>query len=592
MIRSLGALALCAWVALFAPTASPAQAINETPRITRVEDGLTAAVVIAGQTPPKMSLQDRMHYYHTTAVSIAFFDASGIRWVRAYGATPRTLFQAGSISKPVSAVGIMRLVQDGRLQLDTNVNDALKTWKVPENALTAKQPVTLRELLSHTAGMTVHGFEGYKRGTPVPTLQQVLDGVPPANSPPIRVTLQPGTQFRYSGGGYVVAERLLLDTVQEPFAKYMHDAVLEPLGMTGSTFEQPLPHDLWNGSAVATDDQGKPYPGDWRVYPEQTAAGLWTTPTDLARFAIGIQHALNGDPEAILSQATVREMLTPVRDDYGLGIELNGGGKTARFGHDGANAGFQAVFRMYRGGEGVAIMTNSDLGGFLMGEILRSIATEYGWPGYDPIQKNLYALPADAYPAFAGAYKLPGNAPTVTVFARGDELFFRYRHRNDIRLYPESSTAFFSLNQDIDIAFHVNPKNVVDGLWIIQAGDAGRAQRMTSSRQPPALVSTAPAPLPIDLPTTQFSTFMTDVLAGRIPSGLSHDTRDALTPAFVSQLDVMFARLGAFHILQFIGRGAEGKNQRFLYAAVFDKGTQALMFYTNTAGEITGLSLP
>lgn len=373
-----------------ATVCAPAQMDTDEAQIVKVENGLMAPVVIAGQKPQQMTLRSRMEHYHVPAVSIAFFDASGIRWARAYGATTKTLFQAGSISKAVSAVAIMRLVQDGRLKLDENVNDELIGWKLPENALTAKQPVTLRELLSHTAGTTVHGFYGYERGAQVPTLVEVLDGTPPANSPPIRADLQPGAQFRYSGGGYVIAEQLALDATHEPFATYVRQSVLEPLGMTDSTFEQPLPQGLWSHAAIATDSKGLPYPGDWHVYPEQTAAGLWTTPSDLAKFAIGVQRAIDGNPDAILSKARALEMLTPVKDDFGLGFQLTGRSGAATFGHGGANAGFQALFVMHRGGQGVAIMTDSDNGIYLIREILASVGAAYGWTDYVPKQKKRF----------------------------------------------------------------------------------------------------------------------------------------------------------------------------------------------------------
>lgn len=430
--------------------ANAAQPQDSAAKIAQVERGLTTPVVIAGQAPPAMTLQRRMQHYHIPAVSIAFFDASGVRWARAYGATTHTLFQAGSISKPVSAAGIMRLVQDGRLSLDANVNGALRGWKVPDNAFTAKQPVTLRELLSHTAGTTIHGFDGYERGKPLPTLEQVLDGVSPANSTPIRVDLQPGTQFRYSGGGYVIAEKLVADTIDEPFAAYMRKSVLEPLGMTDSTFEQPLPENLWNRVAPASDREGKPYPGGWHVYPEQTAAGLWTTATDLAKFAIGVQRALDGSPNAILSPATATEMLTPVKDHYGLGFEVTGTGRTARFGHDGANAGYQALFVMHRGGQGVAIMTDSDNGLALIQELLPSIGAAYGWSEYAPKRKKLYPLAPQAYARFTGRYNAGGEI--LSVVQKGPALYLS-DPQGEERLYPESPTKFFMLEQDIDIEF-------------------------------------------------------------------------------------------------------------------------------------------
>lgn len=484
---ALKAILSVAFIVGFVALVSEAQAStpqrSQDQRIARVEHGLITEVIVAGQKPTLMSLSDRMSYYHVPAVSIAFFDPSGILWARAYGATTRTLFQAASISKPVSAVGIMRLVQDGRLSLDRNVNDELTSWHIPENAFTQKQPVTLRELLSHTAGTTVHGFEGYERGKPQPTLVQVLNGQAPSNSSPIVVDILPGSAFRYSGGGYLIAQQLVIDTTHESFAKYMHDAVLEPLGMSDSTFEQPLPSDLWAQAAVANDDKGNPYPGQWHVYPELAPAGLWTTPTDLGKFAIGVQRALDGAPGAILSQATAKEMLTPVKDDYALGFGAGGTGSEAVFTHDGANAGFRALFLMHRGGQGVAIMTNADRGDLLIGELIRSIANEYAWTGYGPISKRAIALSAASLQKFVGQYKL-GNGDILSTSIRDGALFLQPTGRSEIHLYPESPTKFFMLNQDLDVTFQVEPSGAVDGLSIVQYGEDGKAKRVSSSSRP------------------------------------------------------------------------------------------------------------
>jgi CubicO group peptidase (beta-lactamase class C family) len=448
---------------------SSSSANVQTNQIARVENSLMRPVAIKGHSMQKMSLISRMRYYHVPSVSIAFFDPSGVIWARGYGAKTDTLFQAGSISKPVSAVGIMRLVQAGRLKLDENVNDALRSWKVPQNALTAKHAVTLRELLSHTAGTNVHGFDGYQRGKPVPTLEQVLDGRPPANSPAIRVDLPPGSQFQYSGGGYIIAQQLLLDTVHEPFAKYMHDAVLQPLGMTNSTFEQPLPRTLWNRAAEAVDPTGKPYPGKWHVYPEQTAAGLWSTPTDLAKFMIGMQHALNGDRGAILSAATAREMLTPVKDHYGLGFGTFGTTPGSIFGHNGANAGFEADMGMHRDGQGVVIMTNSDNGTMLIDEVLNAIGFVYGWRDRQPKQKALYAMAPSTFQRFTGTYEIP-DAPPIEVFVKGGVLYAKQALFPLGRLYPESPDTFFVLDEDLDLQFTTGKNGVVNALLVKQMG--------------------------------------------------------------------------------------------------------------------------
>jgi CubicO group peptidase (beta-lactamase class C family) len=479
-----------------------------------------------------MTLQDRMQHYHIPSVSIAFFDASGIRWVRAYGATPATLFQAGSISKPVSAVGIMRLVQDGKLNLDANVNTELTGWKLPENALTAKQPVTLRELLSHTAGTTVHGFGGYERGKPVPTLAQVLDGTGPANSPAVRVDLQPGTEYRYSGGGYVIAELLLVEAAHEPFATYMQKTVLGPMGMTDSTFEQPLPEAWQSRAAVATDANGKPYPGNWHVYPEQTAAGLWTTASDLAKFAIGVQRSLDGAPGAVLSKSTAVEMLSPVKDDFGLGFQLAGSGPGATFSHNGANAGFQAAFIMHRGGEGVAIMTDSDNGISFIGEVLASVGAAYGWSEYTPKAKTVYPLAPASLTRFTGAYDF--GSRIYTVERRGSELYLV--GDSDHRLYPESATTFFELDGRADFAFTADASGTITGVTLAGVG-------VTGKKLPPfpPVVTLGPATLASYAGTYKLedATFVISVDGGRVFSKL--DDQDSVE-IFPSAKDRFFLK--------------------------------------------------
>jgi CubicO group peptidase (beta-lactamase class C family) len=471
--RTLIAAVLIATLAVSACAAATPSPI-QSDKIARVEDGLTTPVAIRGRPLEKMTLAGRMRYYHVPAVSIAFFDPSGILWARAYGATTSTLFQAGSISKPVFAVGVMRLVQEHRMNLDENVNDRLRSWKVPENALTAKRAVTLRELLSHTAGMNVHGFNGYERGHPVPTLEEVLDGRPPANSQPIRVVSPPGEQYRYSGGGYVVAQQLLLDTVREPFATYMHDAVLAPLGMTNSSFQEPLPRALWSHAAVGYDQDGRPYPGKWHVYPEQAAGGLWTTPTDLAKFEIGMQRALDGDPGTILSAADARAMLTPVKDTTGLGFVTATAGGEPGFGHTGDDAGFEALMVMHRGGQGVAIMTDSDNGTELIDEIMDSIGAAYGWSDYRTKQKPLYSMPPSQYARFVGMYRIPSHilapqALILQVVRRGNALYALLPGSTE-RLYPESPMTFFVLDQDIDFRFTSGPSGRISGAIIDPPG--------------------------------------------------------------------------------------------------------------------------
>ena len=263
------------------------------------------------------------------------------------------------------------LVEDGKLKLDADINAYLKSWKVPGNEHTAKTPVTLEELLSHTAGLTVHGFPGYAAGAPLPTVPQVLDGAPPANTAPVRVDLDPGTQYRYSGGGYTIAQLAMVDVTGQAFPALLQRLVLGPLGMKESTFDQPLPASLVSSAAAGYSGDGKPVQGKRHVYPEMAAAGLWTTPSDLARFAIGIQKMLAGG-KGPLSKAMAENMVKPRRDDYALGLGIRDEGETKYFEHGGADEGFQAQLTASENrGYGAVIMTNSDKGYLLMPEIMR-----------------------------------------------------------------------------------------------------------------------------------------------------------------------------------------------------------------------------
>jgi CubicO group peptidase (beta-lactamase class C family) len=273
--------------------------------------------------------------------------------------------------------------QRGQVEpLDGDVGGLLRSWRIPENPHTRSQSVTLRGLLSHTSGLTVHGFPGYPAGATVPSLVEILEGA--GNTAPVVVTQAPGTAARYSGGGYTVAQLLIEDVTGESFAAVAEREVLRPLGMERSTFAQPLPTARNGEAAIAHGRRGVPVRGRWHTYPEQAAAGLWTTPADLARFLLALRRAWSGDEGAILHPESIRTMLTPALragPRYGLGIGVfdNGGGLQVE--HGGANHGYRALMRMYvESGDGVVIMTNAHEDGELRMEILRAVARVYRWP--------------------------------------------------------------------------------------------------------------------------------------------------------------------------------------------------------------------
>lgn len=392
--------------------------------IERIENGLLPRVRAEGE--PGWTLAERMDRWNVEAVSVAVIHDFDVSWARAWGladreegttATTETLFQAGSISKPVAATGALRMVEEGRLSLDTPINEFLTSWSLPDNEFTAQTPVTIRRLLSHTAGTTVHGFPGYPPWAPVPTVQQVLDGESPANTAAVRVDIRPGTRVRYSGGGTTIVQLAVTDMSGEPFPDVMHRLVLEPAGMVSSTYQNPLPVGRLPDAAAGYHRNGSAVPGKRHTYPEMQAAGLWTTASDLARFAIAMQNSLRGVDGGVLQPETAREMVTPVMESAGLGFFIDDNDGAIYFQHGGADEGFQALLIASRDeGYGLAVMANSDNGGAIAQEILRAVALEYGWEGILQAPVTVIDLSAAELAAYEGRYRVgPGEVASFKV---------------------------------------------------------------------------------------------------------------------------------------------------------------------------------
>lgn len=333
-------------------------------------------------------ISERMRSTSIPGASIALIEGGDIVWatglgvLRSGGADPVTtdsLFQAASISKPVAAFAALKLVEDGALDLDEDVNEMLLSWQVPAHEF--EGTVSLRHLLSHTAGVTVHGFPGYDSRITAAHLLDVLQGIEPANTGPIFVDTPPGRQFRYSGGGYCIVQQLVIDTTDQEFPDALWDLVLEPLGMVSSTYAQPLPT-AWQARASHAHQGSEPGAGGWHVYPEMAAAGLWTTATDLARFAVEILQVERGRPGRVVSPATVREMLTSQNEaGIGLGLFLKGEGPARSFEHSGSNFGFRCEMIAFpETGQGAVLMTNSSRGGELFQPVREWLGAEYDWP--------------------------------------------------------------------------------------------------------------------------------------------------------------------------------------------------------------------
>lgn len=433
------------------PTARRTHRVQE--RIDAVETGLLPAVLIRGRYH-RMGLRERMAHYKVPALGVAVINEGRIEWAKGYGvleaggaqpADDRTLFQAGSLSKPLTAVVALQFVERGLIDLDENVNNRLVSWKIPENPLTQDHPVTLRWLLSHRAGLSAQQVFGHPPGARRPTLLQILDGLPPSPNPPVRVESTPGETFAYSNFGYCIVEQLLVDVGKRSFPDLMHDSVLRPLAMKSSTFERPLPQRLRNRAAHAHTSDGIARP-DWWLGEEMAAAGgLWATPSDLARFAIEIQSAYRGESQKVLPQEMIRAMLTPQRGGpTGLGVFVEGSGPSLRFRHSGTGQGYQCEMVVYPSrGQGTVVMTNSDSGHMLVTEVLGAVASVYGWPDF-LAEKTVIDVDTEQLMRYAGTYDL-GLLEIVVSIERG-KLFAETAFYGKHEMYAESERDFFLID--------------------------------------------------------------------------------------------------------------------------------------------------
>jgi len=474
-------------VSLVALAQSPIQS-----RIERVETGLLPAVIVKGA--PAWTVQERLKRYNIPGVSIAVINNYKVEWAKAYGVkdvetnepvTTETLFQAGSISKPVAAMVALKKVEQGKIALDENINNKLTSWKLPDNEFTAKRKVTLANLLSHTGGLTVHGFPGYAVGEKIPTLPQVLDGAPPANTAPVRVDVEPGTKHRYSGGGTTIAQLAIMDIEKKPYPQIARETVLGPLGMTSSTYEQPLPDTIRKKAATGYRTNGKPVEGKIHIYPEMAAAGLWTNPTDLAKFAIEVQLSLAGKSNKVLSKDTVSKMVTPFIEPFvGLGFFIEKHGSATYFGHGGADEGFRAQLLVNRDkGYGAVVMVNSD-NAQIINEIFRSIAHEYQWDDYLPAAIDPVPVDSKKLDDYAGRF-LVNPDRVLTILKEGGQLYAQPTQSPRLELFAVSETEFVRGDANVRYTFVRGADGKVGSVRIQFDGGNSDAPRMSKGAMIP-----------------------------------------------------------------------------------------------------------
>lgn len=476
-----------ALLALALPMATPAQ--------TRSAAEYMAAIEGKQPTPgpndlSTLTITELMARFNVPGVSIAVIRDYQIHWAKGYGiadvatgapVNTETVFQAASISKPVAAMGVLRAVQDGLFTLDTDINTILTSWKLDGGAFTKDRPVTPRMLTSHTSGLgDGFGFPGYEPTDSIPTVVQILGGHRHSNVGPIFMERPPMTLMEYSGGGVTLMQQALSDARRKPFADIMRDDVLRPLGMTRSTFEQPLPASFDRNAARAHSREGKAMGPKWHVYPEQAAAGLWTTPTDLARFVIEVQRASQGQSNTVLSRTTVQEMLSPVGvGDYAVGFGIRKIGQGWYFEHGGSNWGFRGMLLAHKiKGYGLVIMTNADQGSAVASELSRRIQRVYEWDSFaepaprgyrPPVERTEITLSESVLRSYVGEYQLAPQF-SITITLEDGRLQAQPTGQSKATLFAEAQDRFFLRVVNAQVTFTRAPSGEVSGLILHQGG--------------------------------------------------------------------------------------------------------------------------
>jgi CubicO group peptidase (beta-lactamase class C family) len=438
-------------------------------RIRQVENNLGDWVKTQYDTA--WSIDERMKHHNIMGTSIAVIHDFRLEWVKSYGwadvseqrpVTEQTLFQAASISKSLNGVGVLKLAQDGKIDLQADINDYLTTWKFPYDSVSKGKPITIAALLSHTAGLTVHGFPGYAQGDTLPSVQQILDGQAPANTEAVRSFMEPGLNAVYSGGGTTITQMIVTDLTGQPYHEYMQKNVLDPMGMKASSYMQPPADSKSELLATGYKPDGTPVEGKYHIYPEQAPAGLWTNPTDLGRYIIETALSYNGKSDKVLTSEFTKMRLEPVKEDAALGVFVAKKDSGYYFSHGGANEGFTCYYvGDVISGNGMVIMTNSD-NGSLSAEVANSVAIVYGWKDYyKPVFKTVVDVDESILEKYVGQYVAGGS--TFTAKREGDKLLISPYPGMWVNVFFTSDTDFFVRESRDEMKFITDDKGSVTG---------------------------------------------------------------------------------------------------------------------------------
>lgn len=453
---------------------STINAQNVDNEIQAIENNLIQTIQI--RTDPKrgFNLEERMRYHSVPGVSVAVVKDGRLLWSKAYGVRDNetkeeldvnTLLQAASISKAVTAIGVLKLIQDEKLDIDLNINQYLKSWKVPENEFTTKEKVTIRRALTHTAGLNLHGFDGYLQDSILPSAVEILNGE--GESRQVLVDEVPGSRWRYSGGGYIILQLLIEDLTGRDFEEYMNTEILKPFGMTNSVYQQPLDTSKYKNVSSGHGENGRVIEGKWRNFAEKGPGGLWTTPTDLAKLCLALQKIRAGKKSEVLSKSTVSSMLEKHSErNWGLGPLIQGTGDSIIFRHDGRNNGYLADFVAFAD-QGIAavVMTNADKGNRLKNEIMMAISDYYKWNFENPEIIDPIDLSTKDFQKYLGVYdwiERPGYF--IEVIIKDSKLNVIAPGFPDDILTPTDESNFIDVETAVRVKFKTAEDGAINGL--------------------------------------------------------------------------------------------------------------------------------
>lgn len=450
----------------------------QTDRFQQVSESLRGDLIEEGA--PLWSLSDRMKAQKTPAVSIAVVDNFALAGAESYGlvaandkqqATVDTRFQAASISKLVNAVGVMRLVEEGKIDLDQNINELLTSWQLPPAKAYPDAVITTRMILAHIAGLSAHGFGGYASADKMPSLTAILNKGKGVNSDAVRIIKEPGKAFKYSGGGTTIIQLLIQDVTGQAYEDYIQAAVFQPLGMSQSFYSV---NQQGKESQLATAHlyNGKPLKNNYQHYPESAAAGVWTTPSDLAKLMVDLMLTMRGDEGHLLHPATVKEMMTPPLEgeNNALGVFVQQKGEQFYFDHSGSNEGFKAQFiGNTKTGEGAIVMTNGERYQ-LVTEVVNAVATAYEWEEWfspeSTIPKDI-ELDEAQWKTYTGSYQAEtDNTVVLDISVKKGKLIASRPKAFSLQLIPISKTKYLAKGANPSVTVEFMP----DGTMQVKQG--------------------------------------------------------------------------------------------------------------------------